>query len=253
MSATTPRPLRRERRAAELAARRAAARTGARSRRARFGLVQITIGAVAAGAVLIALAIGLGSHPTAPSADLIAATAPAGLPAAGRTLGRGDAPVSVEIYEDFQCPACRRWGETVFPSLASNELAAGTARLTFRDYAFIGPESQLAARAGWAANEQGRFWDLWATLYANQGLHENAGTITRDRLIAMADLLRLDRDRFVADLDSSAAASAVVASSTAAEAAGVTGTPAVFVAGQPLSGGYAELRAAIAAAAAASR
>jgi 2-hydroxychromene-2-carboxylate isomerase len=92
---------------------------------------------------------------------------------------------------------------------------------------------------------------MWATLYANQGLHENTGAFTTERVVAMADLLSLDHARFVADLGSAEARSAVDASSAAAMAAGVTGTPTIVVNGTAVDGsGYAAVSAAIAAAAA---
>jgi 2-hydroxychromene-2-carboxylate isomerase len=91
---------------------------------------------------------------------------------------------------------------------------------------------------------------MWATLYANQGLHENAGAFTTERLVALADLVGLDHDRFVADLGSAEAKAAVDASSAAAVAGGVTGTPTVIVNGAIVDGtGYAAVAAAIQAAA----
>lgn len=248
---STARPARHERRARQLAERRAARdRAATRPRRSSFGLVQVTIAAVVAGlGLVVALAI-LAPKPQAPEAELVRALAPAGVPTAGMVIGRADAPVRVEVYEDFQCPVCKRWGDDVFPALVRNELAAGTASLTYRGYAFIGPDSTVAAQAAWAADRQGRFWDMWATLYANQGLHENTGAFTTDRVVAMAALLGLDGTRFAADLGSAEARTAVEDSSHAAIAAGVTGTPTVVVNGTPVDGsGYAAVSAAIAAAA----
>jgi protein-disulfide isomerase len=248
MSTTSPRPLRRERRAAEQAARRAATRAPVQ-RRSRFGLVQITLIAVIAGLVLIGVAIVSNTKPPAAPIDVIRGSAPSGIPASGLVLGKADAPVTVELFEDFQCPACLHWGTNVFPTLASHELADGTVKVLFHGYAFLGPESVDAAKAAWAADQQGRFWDMWATLYANQGLHENAGFFARDRLVAMADLIGLDHARFLADIDSAAAASAVSASSASAVAAGITGTPSLVINGTRFDGaGYTDLSTAIAAA-----
>jgi protein-disulfide isomerase len=246
---SSARPVRRERRARQLAERRAAReRFSTQPRRARFGIVQVTIAAILAGLGLVAaLALLAPKAPAASSADLVRALAPAGVPASGMVLGTANAPVAVEVFEDFQCPVCKRWGDDVLPSLVSKELAAGTATLTYRGYAFIGPDSFTAARAAWAADRQGRFWDMWATLYANQGLHENAGAFTTERVVGMADLLGLDHDRFVADLGSAEAKAAVDQSSSAAVAAGITGTPTVVVNGVPVDGsGYAAVSAAIA-------
>jgi protein-disulfide isomerase len=165
-------------------------------------------------------------------------------------LGQADAPVTIDLYEDFQCPACEAWGRTVFPSLASNELASGSVKIVFHDMAFLGPESADAGRAAHAAAQQGRFWDMWATIYANQG-RENSGAFSRERLIAMADRLGLDVARFEADMDSMAAQAAIDRSRADAGRAGVTSTPTLIVDGQAFVGAqpYADIAAAIAAAA----
>jgi protein-disulfide isomerase len=161
-------------------------------------------------------------------------------------LGRADAPVTVELYEDFQCPACERWGATVFPRLAANEVTAGSAKVEFRDLAFLGPESIDAARAGYAAAQQGRFWDMWSTIYANQG-PENGGALSADNLVAMAAALRLDTARFRVDMDSAAARSHVAASATGARSLGVDSTPTIVVAGRVMIGAsYEAISSAIA-------
>ncbi|MDQ3128331.1 MAG: DsbA family protein, partial [Chloroflexota bacterium] len=160
----------------------------------------MTVVALIAGMVIVAAALVL-NRPTPPDLTIVRATAPAGIPTSGRTLGAAGAPVVIDLYEDFQCPACARWGENVLPGLVANELASGTVKIAFHGFAFLGPESKWAEQAAWAAEKQDRFWDMWATLYANQGLRENAGAFERDRLIAMADVLGLDPVRFVADLD----------------------------------------------------
>jgi protein-disulfide isomerase len=91
---------------------------------------------------------------------------------------------------------------------------------------------------------------MWATIYANQGLHENDGSYGQERLLAMAATLDLDGPRFATDLASTAAAAWVSDGVAEAAAAGVSSTPTVIVDGTPLTGsGYAELAAAIAAAA----
>ncbi|HEX2756487.1 MAG TPA: thioredoxin domain-containing protein, partial [Candidatus Limnocylindrales bacterium] len=152
--------------------------------------------------------------------------------------------------EDFQCPACEQWGQNVFPSLVRNELAAGTVKIVYHGFAFIGPESKDAGRAAWAAEQQGHFWDMWATLYANQGLHENGGAFARARLNAMADALGLDAARFAADFDSAAATAFVTDGIADAAKASVNSTPTLIIDGKAFTGsGYADVAAAVAAAA----
>jgi protein-disulfide isomerase len=217
-------------------------------RQISIGLV--SVGAMVAGIMLIAAVLVLGGQPKPVTASVIKATAPAGIPADARTLGNAAAPVTIDLYEDFQCPACEQWGQNVLPSLVRNELAAGTVKIAYHGFAFIGTESRDAGRAAWAAEQQGRFWDMWATLYANHGARENGGAFARARLIAMADALGLDVVRFVADFDSVAATTFVTDGVADAARAGVTSTPTLIINGKALSGGgYADVAAAIAAAA----
>jgi len=248
MSQTSPLAPRHQRREAALAARRAAPRPRATPSRT-VGIRGLTLGFLIAGILVVALAVALGGGQRTAPVSVDVARAPVGVPAAGYVLGASDAPVTIHLYEDFQCPACGAWGRTVFPDLARNELAAGTARIEFHDIAFLGPASKDAARAGYGAAQQDRFWDMWSTLYVNQGLRENEGAFGRDRLIAMAESLGLDAARFAADLDSAAAAAAVATSTADAHAMGVDSTPTLIIGGQKLLGtGYSEVSAIIAAA-----
>jgi len=218
-----------------------------------LGLGFLSVLGLLGGLAVVVFAIVFGVRPTpTPTETAVVAIAgvPAGLDANGLVLGSADAPVTVDLFEDFQCPACRAWGRNVFPSLASAELTQGTVKIVFHDMAFLGPESTDAGRAAHAAAQQGRFWDMWATLYENQG-RENSGAFTRARLILMADRLGLDVARFVADMDSSAAQAAIDTSRAEASRAGVTSTPTLIVDGQPFVGvqPYSDLAAAIATAA----
>ena len=164
----------------------------------------------------------------------------------GFTLGQSNAPVVIDIYEDFQCPICRDWYLTIYPQLRDGVIAAGEAKLVFHGFSFIGDESKAADRAAYAAAQQNRFWDMWATLYANQGT-ENSGAFSDARLRSMAQALNLNLTQFDADFASPAAQSFVLAGASEAGAAGVTGTPTLIIAGKPYAGltGYATLKAAI--------
>jgi protein-disulfide isomerase len=89
---------------------------------------------------------------------------------------------------------------------------------------------------------------MWATIYANQGRHENDGSFARERLFAMADSLHLDPARFAADFDSADADAVIATGASEARAAGVDSTPTLVIGGQVFIGaGYDEISAAIAA------
>ncbi len=244
---------RHDRRLAEIAARRDTRRQPGQPRR-RLSLGLLSVIGIVGGLAVVALAVALGTRPAATGTDPLAveiAHAPAGVVSEGFVLGRADAPVTIDLFEDFQCPACEEWGRTVFARLAANELSAGTVKIVFHDMAFVGTESRDAGRAAYAASQQGRFWDMWTTLYANQG-RENSGAFSRERLLAMARQLGFNMTRFEADMDSTAAGATIDASRAAANVAGVSSTPTLIIDGVSYVGvrPYPEIAQAIAAAAA---
>jgi len=118
----------------------------------------------------------------------------------GRALGDPDAPVRIEVYEDFQCPACRTFSSEIEPLLVANYVAGGQVRYIFRHFPFLddqaaGNESDQAANASMCAAEQGRFWDYHDMLFANWN-GENRGAFLDKRLVAFAEALDLDINEF---------------------------------------------------------
>jgi len=79
----------------------------------------------------------------------------------------------IEIYEDFQCPACARF-EAIVGSYIEELITTKKAKVAFHPLSFLGGESQLAANASACAADQGKFLDFHRTLFANQP-SENSG------------------------------------------------------------------------------
>lgn len=160
--------------------------------------------------------------------------ADAGVPTDGYAMGDPGAPVTIEVYADFQCPYCQRFSLLVAPQLLDTWVRTGQARMVFRDFAFLGEESRWAAVAGRLAAEQDRFWPLHDLLYSNL-LGENVGSYTPDRLLIMGQMAGLDMDAFIAGLQVPAArASWAIIDQEVRDAAtnrGVSATPTVFVNG----------------------
>jgi protein-disulfide isomerase len=187
-------------------------------------------GAVIAALVVAGLLIFL-NRPQTPGADIVAAEPlPASIPANGMVLGSPDAPVKIVEWGDYQCPACGILARTIEPQLVSEFIEPGTASFEFRNFAFLGPESQRAAAAAVCADQQGAFWPFHDTLYANQH-GENRGAFSDERLRAVAGKLGLDQAAFNACLDDEATAEAVDASTAAARDQGISATPWVTVNG----------------------
>ncbi len=242
-----PQPTRRERRAA---ARRAeAARTSSSSSAWRSPTVLITIAAVVIALAVIAIlnnrpgeASGTGSTATpapAGSAANVAVTAPGsplpdGVTRDGRTLGPATAKVTLDVWEDFQCPACGSFSNQIEPVLISRYVVPGQLKITYHDFAFIGQESQDAASAARCAGQQGKFWEFHDYLFANQN-GENQGWFTRDRFVAIAGKIGLDQAAFQACYDGGAQRQAVTAETQSGSTVGVASTPTLILDGRTLS------------------
>jgi len=170
----------------------------------------------------------------------------------GYALGAPDAPVTVEVWQDFQCPYCQRWGAEVKPLLTNAYILSGDVRLVFRTLAFLGEESRWAAVAADLAAEQNRFWAFHDLLFANLN-GENRGSYGLDRLLAMGEAAGLDMDLFRAGLvlDAARARYAAIEQRELIDAGrlGVDRTPTLVVNGVKLEGpDWATLEAAIEAA-----
>ena len=114
----------------------------------------ILILAVAGVAVLIA---GLLILPSLRPVGEIAQVTPGTWPQEdGRSLGDPNAPVNIDVYEDFQCPACKTYTETTEPQVIENLVATGKVYYTYHHFPFIddasaGRESDQAANASMCA------------------------------------------------------------------------------------------------------
>lgn len=105
-----------------------------------------------------------------------------------------------------------------------------------------GSESRNAARAADCAAEQGQFWRYHDFLFANvQG--EGVGSFRDARLRAMAEAAGLNLGEFNACYDSGRTAASVDADINKARTLGVTGTPSIFINGQPVSPDYNQIKA----------
>ncbi|HET9946466.1 MAG TPA: DsbA family protein, partial [Patescibacteria group bacterium] len=150
-------------------------------------------------------------------------------------MGNKDAKVTVVEFADFQCPFCKQWFTEVESTFVNDYVKTGKVKFYFRHYPFLGQESTFAANASECANEQGRFWDFHDYLYQNQG-QENSGTFAKDKLEADAATLGLNTAQFNSCLESDKYNSQVSADLADGQKAGVSGTPTVFVDGQPIVG-----------------
>jgi protein-disulfide isomerase len=149
-----------------------------------------------------------------------------GLP--GHQLGPDDALITIVELSDFQCPYCQK---QVGALEQVRKKYGNQVRIVYRHFPLSGHrDAQLAAEASVAAAEQGKFWAFHDQVW------KNFGKLSRADLEAFANTAGLDLVKFRAALDERRYYDAVVAETAAAEAFGVSGTPTMFINGQPLVG-----------------
>ncbi|WP_328969696.1 DsbA family protein [Streptomyces sp. NBC_00239] len=217
---------------------------------------------ISAGVALAAVALGLLSYQaTAPAEDSAAAPAAVadpGGPQAGNgaeppagaraqlvslarrdaadpmAVGRADAPVVLIEYADYRCGYCGKFARDTEPGLVEKYVADGTLRIEWRNYPIFGKESEAAARAAWAAGQQGRFHRFHTVAYAEGSKEKGFG---EDRLTGLAAEAGVpDIARFTKDMNSAAAKAALAKDTDEAYRIGVTSTPSFLVNGQPIAG-----------------
>ncbi len=138
--------------------------------------------------------------------------------------GRADAPVTMVVFCDFQCPFCAGMA----PSLERLTTDYPSAvRVVYRNFPVkrIHPDAVRAAEAAACAQEQGRFWDMYHSMLANPGELSESG------ILRQAGDLGLDTRAFDRCLFTGRHEDDVRRDQADARALGVTGTPTLFVNG----------------------
>jgi protein-disulfide isomerase len=178
----------------------------------------------------------------APVGDIISITPEARPQPNGREMGDPSAPVLVEVWEDFQCPACQTFTQNVEPLITENFVATGNVRYVFRFFPFLddrsaSKESDQAAHASMCAADQNKFWEYHDMLYANWD-GENRGAFSDKRLVAFAETLGLDMGEFNQCFEAGEHEELINQDTADGIAAGVSGTPTVFVNGTVVRPGF---------------
>ncbi len=142
--------------------------------------------------------------------------------------GPKNAPITVVLFSDFQCPFCGR----VEPSITELEKAyPSKVRVAWKNFPLsFHNNAKPAAEAALAANAQGKFWEMHDILFKNQQ------ALTAADLEKYAKEIGLNVDKFKADVESHKFAAQIEADIKQGSALGVSGTPAAFVNGQLVSG-----------------
>lgn len=136
------------------------------------------------------------------------------------------------LFEDPQCPYCRRFEETSGEVLKTAR-EAGHLSVEYRMRCFLGVESVRADNALALAAEAARFDELRTALFANQP-EEGSGGFTTEDLQALGQLVGLSSPDYVSGVRDGRYFAWVLKVEAAFQEEDPQGTPAAWLDGQPV-------------------
>ncbi len=138
--------------------------------------------------------------------------------------GPSNAPIVMVEFADFECPHCQAMAPLIDKTVDDHK---ANLRFVYKFLPLPGhTHADPAARAAWAAQQQGKFWEMHHKLFAN-GEH-----LEQSDLEAYARELGLDLAKFKLDMASKGAADKIAADKKLADSLGVKGTPTIYINGR---------------------
>jgi protein-disulfide isomerase len=215
--------------------------TAAARRRRLTQLGGVLVVAIVAIVIIIVASGGGGSGPSklkpgqaVPGASQAQALF-AGIPEQGPRLGNPKAPLTLAEFVDLQCPVCRTYALSTFPSLVAQYVKTGKVQVVFHSLPVIqGPDgttsqSQNAAKFALAAGQQNMLWPLTELMYENQQT-ESTGYLTTGYVQQIAGgITGLNVAQATTAASSTAVTNAIVADNAFAAQHGANATPSFFL------------------------
>ena len=217
---------------------------------------RLVLGGVVAAVLAVVLGIGIAVQAsrdtTGEVADVVPGSNEASAPDAvtddyGVVVGDPDAPTTITIYEDLQCPICASFEGAVGERL-NEAIQSGDVKVEYRMVSFLDGESEneyssRALNALLATLDAGgvdAFKTLHDQLYAAQPAEGTAGP-EDDELIADAAAAGADESAVRTPIEGKAYEQWIKNATDAMSQNGVTGTPTVFVDGERMDGDPAQV------------
>ena len=196
-----------------------------------LGLVAVAV--IGGGAIVFAKGSGRSQVRTAiPLAPGDTAAPP------GYLLGSATAPIEIEEYADFECPACQQFAVLTLPDVRDRLINTGQVRWRFRDFPLYQShlKSIFAHEGAACAAEQGKFWEMHDQLYYNQGKWVEARN-TQKAVREYAKAVGVDLGKYDECVDSHRYQARIAASAKLGESRGVNSTPTLIIDGKLIPGG----------------
>ncbi len=140
-------------------------------------------------------------------------------------LGKEDAPITLIVFSDFECPHCGKVKPLLDHLLATNK---ETLRIAFKHLPLrMNSYAESAALAAIAAHNQGKFWQMHDALF---GITNWTPTVIEET----AMVIGLDMDQFKIDRDSMETRMRLAKDVNDAQMADISATPSLFINSRPV-------------------
>ena len=194
----------------------------------RLILATVAVAVLAAAAIMIVPRLGGGASAAGTGTELALDEQP--------RMGADDASVELVFFEDFLCPHCATFTETIVPRLEREFVDSGEASIHFVNFVVMGPESERIAAVGECVAEQGddAFWAFEEAAFRSQStLSERRATE-----LAIEYVEGLDEEALRECIDEDRGVEAVRRDVGIAQELGLGGTPSVLVDGEEVNATY---------------
>jgi len=154
-------------------------------------------------------------------------------------IGDPNAPVTIVEYTDYQCPFCQRHVLQTMPDITSELIDTGRVQYIIKDFPLdsIHPEARVAAAAARCATDQDGYFPMHDAIFAEQSTWSGATPAGATAvMVGFAEEIGLDAAVFADCLESGKYDDLVQQNLEEGAGFGVTGTPAFFIDGYPVSG-----------------
>ena len=153
--------------------------------------------------------------------------------------GPKNAPITIILFEDFQCPYCRKLTANIEGLIQQRPEDVRVAWYNFPMHTDCNktglkkdmhPRACVAAKASHCAHEQQKFWPMHDILF------QRSAKLSNTDILKYADEIGLNKDTFVSCMKSAKTQAKIEKDAQIGSEHGVSGTPNFFVNGRKLAG-----------------
>ncbi|HWU24358.1 MAG TPA: thioredoxin domain-containing protein [Candidatus Paceibacterota bacterium] len=156
-------------------------------------------------------------------------------------IGDKNAPNTLVVFYDYQCPFCKQFEQGVSPKLISNYVNTGKLRIVFKDFQFLGNDSMDAAvfgRALWESQPD-KFYPWFVAMFNAQDEEGDQGfgdLASVEKLAATIPGLDVAKVKALVASKRTAYEQAITEDRSEGAALGVNGTPTAVIGTKVLTG-----------------